>query len=341
MFESARRKFRLAVISLLAVLAQITMLPFALWRFLQGDLARTIIDALVALVTLGGMLYAWRGGSTRIAGAVMASLALVAATVTAFLAGAVGLHWFYAATLAAYLLMPKGTTTGLVLTLLVVLWVAGTPFASDLHRWTFTAAVLLTAGFAYAFAWSTEANQRALERLATLDPLTGVGNRRALDRAIARALAQARRDRSGFALAMLDLDHFKQINDAFGHEAGDQVLADMAAAVRETTRKSDELFRFGGDEFVLLLSGVGDDDTLRRIGEKLCTSLASRLCYAGETIATSIGATRMAEDDTEETWLTRADTALYQAKKAGRNRVVILPTSLDAARSFAINASSR
>lgn len=329
MFERLRNDFQLAVICLLAVMAQLALMPFTIWRLLIGDWAHAIANLIVSLTALWAMLHAWRSGSCRGPGIVLSVLSVAAATFTAHLPGAVGLYWFFAALLASYLLMRRGEATALVLAALALLLATGIPFSSTLQTWSFTVSALLVALFAFSFAWRVEVDRLALERLATLDPLTCVGNRRSLDQAITRALAQARRDRTGFALAMLDLDHFKRINDRFGHEAGDQVLVDAVALLRELTRKADELFRFGGEEFVLLLSGVEDDESLRRIGDKLCASVSSHLRYAGEAITVSIGATRVAEGDSAETWLARADAAMYRAKESGRDRAVTLPASID------------
>lgn len=162
----------------------------------------------------------------------------------------------------------------------------------------------------------------ALETLATQDALTGVLNRRAMEQELQIAVEALRRDGSSFGLAMLDLDHFKRINDEHGHEAGDEVLIGFVGLVRHATRKVDRCFRFGGEEFVLLMPGIGSA-ALHGIDESLRIRIASELNYGGEPVTVSIGAAALRPGEDWQSWLARADAALYQAKHEGRNRTVI------------------
>ena len=169
-----------------------------------------------------------------------------------------------------------------------------------------------------------------IARLAYFDPLTGLPNRRLLNDRLAHAVAVARRSGHHGALLLLDLDYFKTLNDARGHDMGDRVLKAVAERLGAELRESDTLSRFGGDEFVLLLPEISPHpqlaaDMARSVAEKLRSVLSQPFEMDGEQIAlgASIGVTLFpaAEGGDVSELLKQADTAMYQAKAAGRNIV--------------------
>jgi diguanylate cyclase (GGDEF)-like protein len=175
---------------------------------------------------------------------------------------------------------------------------------------------------AFVFASRTERQRNELETLATLDALTGMPNRRAMESELQVAVEQFRRAGAEVGLAMLDLDHFKSVNDLHGHEAGDDVLVEFAHLVRASIRKADRCFRFGGEEFVLLMPATGASG-LQAIDESLRERVAAELRCRGECVTVSIGAASLHPGEDWQAWLARADAALYRAKAEGRNRTVI------------------
>jgi diguanylate cyclase (GGDEF)-like protein len=159
--------------------------------------------------------------------------------------------------------------------------------------------------------------RRMLESAAAIaltDPLTGLANRRAWEDELRREVARAGRNSHRLALVMLDLDHFKQLNDTQGHQAGDTVLAEAAASWRGAVRTTDFLARYGGDEFAMLLP-----DCPAEYGETVLERIRTAIppgCSCSAGIAYWNGA------ETAEALLSRADAALYEAKRAGRNMSV-------------------
>jgi two-component system cell cycle response regulator len=163
---------------------------------------------------------------------------------------------------------------------------------------------------------------RVLEVQAATDSLTGLCNRRAIDGQLARALAAATRHGRAIAVLMLDLDHFKQINDVHGHHAGDEVLAAVADRLRARTRTEDTLGRWGGEEFMIITDQT-DADGAAVLAEELRAAIAGEpILLDGESIdiTASVG-WALWNGDTEEELVRRADRALYAAKDAGRNSV--------------------
>ncbi len=155
------------------------------------------------------------------------------------------------------------------------------------------------------------------------DPLTGIGNRGALERALDREIRLARRQGTPLALTTCDVDHFKNINDTYGHAAGDRVLRCVARNISAALRGSDMVFRFGGEEFVVLLSNTDREGALH-VAERIRSLVESNPCEweGGEVHVTiSLGVSTLHGDGQE--LFDDADRALYQAKAAGRNRVVM------------------
>ena len=164
-----------------------------------------------------------------------------------------------------------------------------------------------------------------LYELSVLDGLTHTYNRRYLDQRLSQELADSRRHGKPLTVALLDLDHFKKLNDGYGHQAGDLVLCELTSIVSRELRQHDVLARYGGEEFALILSGTASDDGLQ-LGERLRGLIANaEFVYKEQQlpVTISLGLATFPEDGDDPMALLRsADKALYRAKEAGRNRVV-------------------
>jgi diguanylate cyclase (GGDEF)-like protein len=166
---------------------------------------------------------------------------------------------------------------------------------------------------------------RSWKRMASLDPLTGVANRRGVEQFTAAAMRQARSRHEPLAVLALDLDRFKQINDNYGHAAGDRVLQHIARACQDALRDNDLLGRIGGEEFLVVLPGSDLHDAAE-VAERLrgrIEALTLEDLPTGLRTTISIGVAQMTPRDSGFADLEqRADLALYRAKSSGRNRVV-------------------
>ena len=163
------------------------------------------------------------------------------------------------------------------------------------------------------------------EAQALVDSLTQVLNRNAYNLEIVQLVHEFKRYNEQWALLVLDIDHFKLFNDKYGHKTGDQVLKLVAATVTNSIRASDNVFRYGGEEFVVILSRV-DSKVALQLAEKIRKEIERANYLDGDKklkVTVSIGAAVMSEKDSEITLFERADKALYRAKKNGRNKVVV------------------
>lgn len=159
------------------------------------------------------------------------------------------------------------------------------------------------------------------------DPLTGAGNRVALEHALSRDMDMARRYGQALSVIMLDMDHFKSLNDTYGHHAGDAALRAVALLLREQLRNIDMSFRFGGEEFVVLLANT-DARAAALVGERIRSAVEQLPLLVGDRtirLSASLGCATYQLGETQQALLQRADRALYEAKRGGRNRLCVEP----------------
>ncbi|MBV5298214.1 MAG: diguanylate cyclase [Rhodoferax sp.] len=165
-----------------------------------------------------------------------------------------------------------------------------------------------------------------LQEQALHDPLTGICNRRYLDETLPRELSRAKRDAAAVAVIMLDLDHFKRVNDEFSHAAGDEVLKALAKLLKNGTRESDMICRYGGEEFVVIMPNMSANLALERVESWRSELQGTTVRYGDFTIQVTLSAgiaDYPAHGDTPEMLLSRADEALYRSKHQGRNRISV------------------
>jgi diguanylate cyclase (GGDEF)-like protein len=163
---------------------------------------------------------------------------------------------------------------------------------------------------------------QAMAELAMQDSLTGLTNRHAFRQSYRRASARQVRHDTPICIMLIDIDHFKRVNDTYGHQVGDEVLVKLAAVLRRELRGEDEVFRWGGEEFMVLLEETPEKH-LAGVAERLRAAVEAEQILEDSTLTVSIGGTHVLPSETIETVYPRADEALYASKRDGRNRVTI------------------
>src|SRR5690606_18327453 len=223
----------------------------------NGNWEVAVLDATMVVCALICVTHAWLTGDTEKPGLVMAVIVSCGAVLVILNIGVLGLFWFYVLILFNFFMVRP--LRALLITLATLAAVVafgrlkGGVFASDYEMTSYLVTSLIASLFAFVFALRTGNQRDRLLRQAILDPLTGAGNRRSMGSELNIALAAQQRYGTSHAVLAMDLDHFKQVNDRFGHSAGDKVLVDLLKLVGSCARRDDRLFRFGGEEFLLLL----------------------------------------------------------------------------------------
>ena len=324
--QRLRTDFQLAIFVLFCVVAILGIGPFAIYRFLDGEPVAGTVDALIVFCIAAGLLHVVRGGDLARASLLIVVATTVGCVVVGRLLGLPGALWSFPAILANFLLVSRVQALVASSAVILLMVLEGSAFGSVIERLMYFAAASVTCLFAYVFAHQTHVQRTQLEAQASRDPLTGVANRRAMEAELHIAAEAFRRHRMPVGIAVLDVDHFKRINDEAGHEAGDHVLVEFARLVQARCRAGDRLFRYGGEEFVLLLPGTGRDE-LRRLVDGLRGEVAQQLRTRGRAVTVSIGAAVLEPGEDTQAWLARADAAMYEAKRLGRDRAVLAPAA--------------
>jgi diguanylate cyclase (GGDEF)-like protein len=307
-------------------LSQLAALVSAVMWGYQLSSGRMVLAGLMTVVTLFlGLNVYWLG--TRRRPLVPYSVLTVSLAATACFAtwyqGYYGIFWAFPILFGAYFVLPRrqatliGALFTLAMTAIAVLKVGWPP---ALRAFASMGLTLFMISWALGII---AALQRALHQQAITDPLTGAFNRRHLQAELARLSRPSDGAAQTHSLLAIDIDHFKRVNDRFGHAEGDEVLRRLVAAIQARKRASDLLFRTGGEEFMLLLFRTSPAQA-RVIAEDLRERLESQAWLPnGDTVTISIGVNAWRPGQGVDEWLQGADQALYEAKREGRNRVTV------------------
>jgi diguanylate cyclase (GGDEF)-like protein len=320
MMQRLRRNFELAVLVSFGTLAALVVSGIAIYRFTTGNLLGGLINSTIVLAIVAVIVFALNGRRVRLASLIFTLVATAGCIASAVLLGRTGVFWSYVVLWINFLLVTRHIALPINLVLITVLATQGWLFENTQEHITYSVTALLVIGYGYIFSERFSAQRRLLEELASHDPLTGAGNRRLMRTQLQKAILA--RDLAGQAstLVVMDIDHFKNVNDHYGHEAGDSVLERFAAQVRKVMRSEDGFFRLGGEEFVLLLPGM-DLVTARKALPSLHERLSGAIEGPSGPIHCSAGVAELRAQDDWSSWLARADHAMYEAKRAGRNRL--------------------
>jgi len=309
------------ILLLLCALSIPSILPFGIYRIVQHSWFPAFID----LTLVGGMscvlLYVWRTRKIRFASLAVTIFYSTGMLVTVNLQGVGVVYWAYPTMIAGFfMLRPNVALTINIVSLSVIVTLLATR-VSELNLFTIAVTILLINLFSYIFSQRTRQQHTELNLAAEIDHLTGVCNRRALERKLAGFLHVDQAEMQS-SMLLLDLDHFKQVNDSHGHAAGDKVLVHLCQLIRSRTRKSDEIFRYGGEEFIVIANGASLG-AASGMAENLRALVAATDIIEGCTITVSIGVAALEPGESPESWLLRADRMLYNAKQSGRNKVCV------------------
>ncbi len=328
MLQRLKDNFHLLMITLVGGIASCTLLPYALYRLATGSYLVALVDLLMITVSTVSVWIAWRTGDTEKPGFLMAVVFCFGAVLVCMKLGQDVLFWIYP--LMVFIFFLVAPIKALLLLLLMVSAIVSLHFVeqssifnNSFQLLAFITTTVITSIFAYIFAYRTHLQRQELRHLATTDPLTGAATRHSLTDELTEAIEQYQQKNILSGLMLLDLDHFKRINDNFGHQSGDQILSQLVPLLKQMIRQQDSVFRYGGEEFVLLIKEIQLAD-LHRLAEKIRHAVWHQLTLPdGSALTTSIGLATVQHATDWESWLQNADVALYQAKHQGRNQVVI------------------
>ncbi len=316
--------FREFILLMLTGSGIVAVLPFTFIRFVNGEWLLFTLDTGLIFGLAGLSLYVIKTHDHRIASIAVCLLCQVAIVGTIYIAGIAQLYWMYPAVVIAYYLLRP--SEAIITNLLAIAIISPQLFdaLNVLSLTTVYATLAVTIAFSYAFSYVTEQQRRQVQELASQDPLTGAGNRRALRQRLTELVDSHQRNPISVSIMLIDLDHFKRINDDFGHAVGDDTLIGVVALLKQRLRTTDRIYRFGGEEFVIVAENAGAVFATT-LAEELRALVAETPIIEERQVTLSVGVAQLNKGESTDDWLKRADVALYNAKNDGRNQTVCAP----------------
>jgi diguanylate cyclase (GGDEF)-like protein len=325
--NDAMASYRTRIVPPVGMIALVLLTIFAVNNLLHGRFEVGMVILLAEAVLLADVLALRRGKTPPVPYGVVVLLLVTAMLDAVVRQGIYGAFWSYPVVLICYFVLSRRLaflfSMGILVTL--TLFVA---YLLDREMATRVFATLLLTIIMINIVLNVMGElQEALTRQALTDPLSGAFNRRRMEQTLEQVIELGRRHTPNNAMMVIDIDHFKAINDHLGHEAGDQVLRQTVTVIDSRKRKVDLLFRIGGDEFMLLLFETNATDAAT-LAHDLRLSIEQAPLLQDQKVTLSVGICAQRADQSAEDWIKCADAALYRAKRNGRNRVEIVESEI-------------
>jgi diguanylate cyclase (GGDEF)-like protein len=321
LWENVFTAYRARILYPIAVAGSLIFLPLAVVDYFRGKVAISgLLLCLVFMLAIDAFAM-YRKKAPPIPFAWLLVPGCAAVTFSMATQGIYGVLWSFPVVLLSFFVLPRRLANVVSLTLLL----AGVAMAAQSQE------IGTTIRYGLSLALSLLVINIMLNVLESLharllaqsltDPLTGAGNRRRMDSSLAEVAERHRRTFAPASALVIDIDYFKRINDRHGHEAGDEVLRSIVDLVNERRRKLDQVFRQGGEEFLLLLPDTRAAEAMG-VAETLRKAIMRAPILRDQPVTVSIGVGELHPGEATKDWMKRVDDALYRAKKDGRNRVV-------------------
>ena len=315
--EHRNRAFRT-----LATTAVVVILPLAVNDIVQGRVLSAVVNACVVLVLAINAFSMRHGGPPRLHPVVTVLPLCFAVPLAVYVHGFTGVLWGYPVVVFLYSVPGRRFArifNGIFMVVLIPVVYSTLGLGASMGVAT---TLMVVAVFGSIFTTFVERLNRELQQLVVTDPLTGAFNRRHLERLLRTTIDRRSRYGAVASLIAVDVDRFKQVNDELGHDVGDAALRDIVQAIRSRMRRVDDIFRTGGDEFMVLLPDTRLEDATE-IAETLRLLVSKSEIVEGRKTTISCGVCDLTAVADQQLWLKACDEALYRAKQLGRNRVVV------------------
>ncbi len=296
------------------------LLPFSFYRVLIGDYAIGAIDFLIAVSMVMIFAQSWHSNNIKYLNTIAVMGFMLGVSWVMHMRGLNMVFWaFPAMGFTYFVLKPRDAL------IVNILFISGITFIffdalTKNQVLSIYPSLILVCLFGFGFSLCSELKNKKLLKLVAEDTLTGIKNRRSFDEKIEEILADHKRSPNPVSMLLLDLDYFKKINDSHGHKQGDQVLIDFAQTVKSLIRTTDYIFRFGGEEFVVIAKNSSLENA-GILGDSIRKFIEESPSLSKYNVTVSIGVSEIEATDDTDSFFRRADKALYEAKSSGRNRV--------------------
>lgn len=313
--------YRDRIMQSMGVATLVLLTPFTVNNFLQGRHLVAVGIILIQAATAANGYAAWRGRRSPVPPILLLLTVVAALTAVSIRQGIVGAMWSYPLMVFTYFILERRAAFVFSVMLLFYFpWLTWHYIDAELASRHLVSLLLIIVLIIIVLNVISGLHQ-TLAKQALTDPLTGCLNRRCMDRELSILVIMGRRHSVTASVLLMDIDHFKEVNDTYGHGQGDLVLQKIVEIAGVRIRDSDRLYRYGGEEFLTLLEQTGMGGATV-VAEDIRARIEAAELLPGRRVTVSIGIAQYQAGQSVEAWTKSADTALYQAKAAGRNRVM-------------------
>ncbi len=304
-----------------ALLAASLIAPMGIWRFTIEEYPQGIFDLTLSIIFVVIAYIGSKDQYFHLVSRIFAISYTLGVLITIQYTGIIGLFWSYAATVAVFFSARRWEAILVAIVIYLTCIHAVWDIAEPQLLFTYSACFLLITFFCFNFSTRLLADNSRLSQEALQDALTGLGNRRSLDDHINKIANTDDPPGVAYSLIMFDLDHFKQINDSYGHTTGDLVLARLADLIKSKVPSDVRVYRYGGEEFLILTPTDLDQASLLAERLRQLVEQSKIIRELSTPITISLGVAQKQKGANYRSWLKAADDALYRAKATGRNKV--------------------
>ncbi len=324
--SSINRSIEEIIISSSAIIVSVSITPFAIYRYFNGQYLIALLEILCVAVMCSIGVYVWKTRKTRVMSLVTSIFVLTGTVAFNYELSSSILFWIYPIIMTVYFVNSLKVSVILVTPTMIALLPLLIREKTTVEVITIVVTLIICQLFGYLLSRKIRQQYAVLEELVNKDGLTGALNRRAFDEQINflhdLSLQHKKKQESTSSLIIFDIDNFKAINDRYGHLEGDQILINLTNLFKQSMHGIDQFYRFSGEEFVVIANGA-DKFKATEFAEKLRQILETSSISNYTKVTASFGVAELQTIENPNNWLDRAYKAMYRAKKAGKNRVCI------------------
>lgn len=299
----------------LGVMAGVSLFPFVIVRALNDSFLMSAIDLFFSCSCFAISAYVYKTKKTHYPGILLTIICMGGLSAVIIFQGPLFIYWAYPVIIGSYYISsPRASVLlnfAMIISIIPTFYITKTGIEVSITVLT----LILTNIFSYVFSLKHHQQRSELRKLALFDALTGVRNRRALDQKLADCIGEG----ESSCIIIIDIDHFKLLNDEHGHKVGDELLVTVSAIISKRIRVTDILYRYGGEEFVVVTNDTSIDNCVT-LAEELRTLVMAHQFTRNIAMTISIGVAELKKDEDVKAWFSRGDKALYKAKNSGRNK---------------------
>ena len=314
------------IIMTASIVAGTTVLPFAIYRYLQGQYMIALVEVFAVCVIASIGFLVWKTRDTEHTSTGLSIIMVVGLVALNYLIGSSIFIWTYPIIMTVYFLNPATRSALILIPTVIALFPLLYMEKSAIELASSIVTVIITLIFSHLVSVKIRQQKERLQNLINYDGLTGALNRRSLDDRLESLQSLYFRHKSRgtniSSVVLFDIDDFKNINDTRGHLEGDKILINLTKHIKKMIRKTDEFYRYGGEEFVVIVNG-SNLFKAGELAEKIRATIEETELHRGLTVTASFGVAEIQSLEESQNWLARADKALYRAKRAGKNRVYL------------------